>query len=204
MTEKGIMHDVVTFLKNSPEETRQQIWEAFKDGVEKTLTNVIEKEKAVVTGLEELNNKYCGKFLFFNGDENGCQWFYLKEIKNIMGDFYFKGVMIEWDCQENDIQIYECDGKCIADFMYFSYNFGGSEPKTCEELDAALMRQPIDTNRKNHIMTAEEVAEDVMNVMGGMVSSVSGPLVAMPDLARFFFDAADKIKEDYENEVQDC
>lgn len=56
MTEKGIMHDVVTFLKNSPEETRHEIWEAFKNGVEKTLDNVIEKEKAVVIGLEELSD----------------------------------------------------------------------------------------------------------------------------------------------------
>lgn len=175
MTEKGIMHDVVTFLKNSPEETRQQIWEAFKDGVEKTLDNVIEKEKAVVTGLEELNNKYCGKFLFFNGDENGCQWFYVEEIKNIGGDFYFQGIMIEWDCQENNIQIYECEQLSIVHFMYFNYNWNdGEEPHTCEELDRALMSRPIDTSMPSHLMTVDEVARDIIKIFQGMCINISG------------------------------
>lgn len=175
MTEKGIIHDVVTFLKDSPKETRQQIWEAFKDGVEKTLANVIEKEKAAVTGLEELNNKYRGKFLFFNGDEDGCQWFYVKEIKNNEGDFYFRGTMIEWDCQDNYIQIYECNGRPITDLMYFNYNWkDGKEPHTCEELDEALMSRPIDTSMPSHLMTADEVARDIVNTFQGMCMNIAG------------------------------
>lgn len=175
MTEKGIMHDVVTFLKNSPEETRQQIWEAFKDGVEKTLSNVIEKEKVAVMGLEELNNKYRGKFLYFNGDEDGCQWLYVKEFKNIEGDFYFVGTMIEWDCQENYIQIYECGNRPVADLMYFNYNWNnGEKPHTCEELDEALMSQPIDTSMPSHLMTVNEVAKDIINVFQGMCDEYSG------------------------------
>ena len=175
MTEKGIMHDVVTFLKNSPEETRQQIWEAFKDGVEKTLDNVIEKEKAAVIGLEELNNKYRGKFLFFNGDEDGCQWLYVEEIKNIEGHFYFQGTMIEWECQENYIQIYECEQLSITDLRYFEYNWkDGEEPHTCEELDEALMSRPIDTSMPSHLMTVDEVARDIVNTFQGMCMNISG------------------------------
>lgn len=175
MTEKGIMHDVVTFLKNSPEETRQQVWEAFKNGVEKTLANVVEKEKAAVMGLEELNNKYRGKFLFFNGDEEGCQWLYLKEFENIEGDFYFLGTMIEWDCQENYIQIYECDGHPMSDLMYFVNNWNdGKEPHTCEELDEALMSPPIDTSMTSHLITADEVARDIVKTLQGMCIDIAG------------------------------
>ena len=175
MTAKGIMHDVVTFLKNSPEETRQQNWEAFKNGVEKTLANVIEKEKAAVTELEELNNKYRGKFLFFNGDENGCQWFYVKGIKNIEGDFYVRGTMIEWECQENDIRVYECEQLSVIHLMYFEYNWNdGKEPHTCEELDRALMSRPIDTSMPSHLMTADEVARDIIKTFQGMYMNIAG------------------------------
>lgn len=201
----SIVERTMDFFEQVPSTAQKSLmWNKFKEIVDKKLAEQEELSKANADGLKKLNEKYKGKFLYFNGDENGCQWLYVDEIFIRYGNFHFKGVMIEWDCQGDALQIYNCPSLYIDNCMYFSYNFGGSVPKTCEELDAALMRQPIDTNRENHIMTAEEVAEDVMNVMGGMVSSVSGPLVAMPDLARFFFDAADKIKEDYENEVQDC
>ena len=99
----------------------------------------------------------------------------VEEIKNIEGNFYFQGIMIEWDCQENYIQIYECEQLSITGLMYFEYNWNdGEEPHTCEELDNALMSRPIDTSMPSHLMTVDEVAKDIVETFRGMCMNISG------------------------------
>lgn len=78
---------------------------------------------------------------------------------------------------------YECDGKPIAELMYFNYNWNdGEEPHTCEELDEALMSRPIDTSMTNHLMTVDEVARDIVGTFQGMCDNIAGGYEELAEL----------------------
>lgn len=131
--------------------------------------------------IKELNDKYYHKYLFFNGDESGAQYVYVENIhKNKDGYFEIDGIMIDYDLQENTINVYTIENKPVEEFYYFGDDCDPYEK--CSDLDNALMSRPLDTELDNHILSAKEVAQDIINIIEGIFEYGTGD-VEIPELA---------------------
>lgn len=108
--------------------------------------------------VKELNEKYKGKILYFNGDEDGSHYVYVRNIHKGEDEFEVDGVMIDVDLQDNDINVREIENFEFSKCHYFD------EYKTTDELDEALMSTPCDTSMPNHIISPEDVFNDIIGM----------------------------------------
>lgn len=111
--------------------------------------------------VKEIKDKYVGKYLIFNGDEDGMQIVYVEDI-NYRGDgFYIDGYMIDL-CNTNHengegILMYDIVDWGIGDFWY-----ADDDIETTNDLDEFLQSSPIDLDKKefpSHVITKEKAAE---------------------------------------------
>ena len=134
--------------------------------------------------IKELNDKYHHKYLFFNGDESGSQYVYVENIhKNKDGYFEIDGIMIDYDLQENTINVRTIENKPVEEFYYFGDDCDPYEK--CSDLDDALMSRPLDTQLDNHILSAKEVAQDIIDIIQCIFEYGTWD-VEIPELADIF------------------
>jgi len=144
-----------------------------------SLENTMDKpeEKKENTGgmtLEELNDKYVGKYLYFNGgDEEGCQYIYVDRIYKIDGMFAVDGTLLTADYQDSSIKIEYVSGILFGNFFYFDDTYAPTE-ETCEELDRALQSRPMNTDLPSHVVTRKTMIEDINTIFGSLLSGESG------------------------------
>lgn len=130
--------------------------------------------------VKELSDKYRGKFLYFNGDEDGSQYVYVDDIHRGRNtkDFEIDGVMIDIDHQENSIKIYEITDYFVGRFYYFGDD---ADPWTkCSELDEALQTRPIDTSLPSHVVSAKEVIINILSICSWILEDKG--VSKLPDL----------------------
>ena len=120
--------------------------------------------------VEDLNNKYKGKYLYFNGDEDGSQYVLVKNIHRGKGRYFeVDGILISVDWQDDCISISHLSNCSFSDFYYFDDE---EEPYTeCSELDKALESQPMDTSLPSHVMDAKTVVGDVIEAFYCMLDT---------------------------------
>ena len=111
--------------------------------------------------VQELNDKYEGKYLYFNGDEDGAQYVLVKNIhKGKDGYFEVDGIMIKADWQDNRVSVREISNYSFTDFYYFDDE---EDPFTkCTDLDKALESTPMDTRLPSHVISAKTVVGDII------------------------------------------
>lgn len=120
-----------------------------------------EKDNNDTMSVKELNDKYKGKYLYFNGDENGWQHVVVNNIhKDKDGYLCVDGFMINMDAQDNIIQTYGINNEKFGCFYYFD-NY-----TNCGELDKALMSSPIDTECEDHLEEPGDIFMDVCSFLG--------------------------------------
>lgn len=110
--------------------------------------------------VQKLSKRYYHKYLYFKDDLIGSQYVWVKSIHlDEEGHFQIDGVLLYTDIQKSIFGLKEIENFPVEDFN----DFGDPEnPFTrCEDLDAAL-KQPIDRRLKSHIVTLDEVAEDIL------------------------------------------
>lgn len=113
--------------------------------------------------IKDLNDKYVGKYLYFNGDEDGEQIILVNNIHQGKDGLEVDGCFIDL-CNTNHqdgegVLISEVEDYDFGDFWYFdSYE----DP---EELDKALQESPIDTDLETHVMTTDEVMYEILNII---------------------------------------
>ena len=118
-------------------------------------------EEGDTMSVQDLNEEYSGKYLYFNGDESGAQYVLVKNIhKGKDGYFEVDGIMIKVDWQDNTVAVEDISNYSFTDFYYFDDE---EEPFTkCSDLDRALKSQPMDTSLPSHVRSAEEVVGEVI------------------------------------------
>lgn len=150
-----------------------------------------EKDKDSMS-IKELNEKYKNKWLYFNGDENGCQWVYVKNIHrdNKTPIITIDGVMMDYDGQDTQIRIYPIENKNFTDFYYFDCEGEDDEDydgfTMCSHLDKALQSQPCDTRLDNHIVTNKDVVEDILSIFSWEFEH--GYDICVPGISQIFED----------------
>ena len=143
-----------------------------------SIENIMDKpeEKKENTGgmtLEELNYKYVDKYLYFNGDEEGCQYIYVDNIHKVDGMFAVDGTLLTADYQDNSIKIEYVSDFLFEDFFYFNDTCAPTK-ETCEDLDRALQSNPMDTDLTSHVVTRKSMIEDINTILGSLLSEESG------------------------------
>ena len=142
--------------------------------------------------VKELSDKYKNKWLYFNGDEDGCQWVY---VKNIHRDkktpvLCVDGVMVDYDGQDSTFRIYGIENKNFSDFYYFGCEGEDDENYDgyvfCSSLDKALMSRPCDTSMPNHIISAKSVVDDILSLFAWEFED--GYDTQVPGMAELFND----------------
>ena len=133
--------------------------------IEDCETIIIRLEESNSSGdtmsVEDLNNKYKGKYLYFNGDEDGSQYVLVENIHRGKGRYFeVDGILISADWQDNQISISYLSNCSFSEFYYFDDE---EEPYTeCSELDKALESQPMDTSLPSHVVDAKTVVGDII------------------------------------------
>jgi len=110
--------------------------------------------------IQELNRIYYHKFLYFRDNKIGSQYVWVQGIhRDDEGHFAIDGTVIFTNGVNNTIGLYDVENHPVEDF----YCFGNKECRftRCMDLDEAL-RAPMDTRLKNHVVSTEEVAEDIL------------------------------------------
>ena len=131
----------------------------------KIITDQENKAKGGEMTVSELNDKYIGKFLLFNGDENGEQIVFVQNIhwSEDNSTLQVDGWMIEL-CTENHpegsgVLVYEIEDCDFNDgFWYFRYD---EETPKC--LDEALQSNPLDTDYPTHVVDTQEVLSEILH-----------------------------------------
>ena len=150
------------------------------------LANEIAEKKANKGALtiNDLNQKYRKKYLYFNGDENGDEFVYVDKIHMKGNEFVVDGTMLRVDVQDYKIEIENIKNYAFQDFLYFDDYYA-----TCEDLDKALESNPIDTDLPSHVVSRKYLIECVNCILGSLFSEETGDytidkmfgLVQVPD-----------------------
>ena len=157
---QGVEHKLVKY----PHDVKHAV-EACDD----IIARLEEQEKGQDTiSVAELSKKYEKKWLYFNGDEDGCQWLY---VKNIHRDgktpvLCVDGVLLSYDGQDAKLTIRNVENRNFTYFYYFDAdddeNYEGFT--LCSSLDAALQSSPVDTSLPNHVIEPKVVVNDVLRI----------------------------------------
>lgn len=132
------------------------------DVIQKRISEGADIIKNDTMSVQKLSKKYYHKYLYFKDDLIGSQYVWVKNIHlDEEGHFQIDGVMLYTDIQKSIFGLKEIENFPVEDFNDFG------DPKNpftkCEDLDEAL-KQPIDRRLKSHIVTLDEVAEDILFV----------------------------------------
>ncbi len=140
--------------------------------------------------VSELNKKYEKKWLYFNGDESGCQWIYVENIHRDKDTpvLCVDGVMVDYDGQASTFKIHGIENKNFSDFYYFDWEGEDDEDYDgyvfCSSLDKALMSSPCDTNLESHVISSKDVVDDILNLFAWEFEN--GYDVHVPGMAKLF------------------
>ena len=122
--------------------------------------------------INDLNQKYRKKYLYFNGDEAGSQFIYVDKIHMKDDEFVVDGTMLSVYVQEYKIEIENIKNYAFHDFLYFDDYYAPFE--TCEELDKALESNPIDTDLPTHVVSKKYLIECVNADLGFFLGEKTG------------------------------
>ena len=122
--------------------------------------------------INDLNQKYREKYLYFNGDEDGDEFVYVDKIHMKGDEFVVDGTMLRVDVQEYKIEIENIKNYAFHDFLYFDDCYAPFE--TCEELDKALESNPMDTDLPSHVVSRKYLIECVNATLGSLFSEETG------------------------------
>lgn len=122
--------------------------------------------------INDLNQKYRKKYLYFNGDEAGSQFIYVDKIHMKNDEFVVDGTMLNVYVQEYTIEIENIKNYAFHDFLYFDDYYAPFE--TCEELDKALESNPIDTDLPTHVVSKKYLIECVNADLGFFLGEKTG------------------------------
>ena len=140
--------------------------------------------------IAELNNRYVGKWLYFNGDESGSEWLY---VKNIHRDIKIPvicvdGILIRYNGQSFRISVDAVENVNFGNFYYFGCegkddeNYGGYTK--CTTLNKAIMSTPLDTNLNSHIVSSKDVVIDILNIFAWMFKNEYDTRI--PEIGKIF------------------
>ena len=122
--------------------------------------------------INDLNQKYRKKYLYFNGYEAGSQFIYVDKIHMKDDEFVVDGTMLSVYVQEYKIEIENIKNYAFHDFLYFDDYYAPFE--TCEELDKALESNPIDTDLPTHVVSKKYLIECVNADLGFFLGEKTG------------------------------
>ena len=122
--------------------------------------------------INDLNQKYRKKHLYFNGYEAGSQFIYVDKIHMKDDEFVVDGTMLSVYAQEYKIEIENIKNYAFHDFLYFDDYYAPFE--TCEELDKALESNPMDTNLPSHVVSRKYLIECVNCILGSLFAEETG------------------------------
>ena len=122
--------------------------------------------------INDLNQKYRKKYLYFNGYEAGSQFIYVDKIHMKDDEFVVDGTMLSVYAQEYKIEIENIKNYAFHDFLYFDDYYAPFE--TCEELDKALESNPMDTNLPSHVVSRKYLIECVNCILGSLFAEETG------------------------------
>ena len=122
--------------------------------------------------INDLNQKYRKKYLYFNGYEAGSQFIYVDKIHMKDDEFVVDGTMLSVYAQEYKIEIENIKNYAFHDFLYFDDYYAPFE--TCEELDKALESNPLDTELPTHVVSKKYLIECVNANLGFFLGEKTG------------------------------
>lgn len=122
--------------------------------------------------INDLNQKYRKKYLYFNGYEAGSQFIYVDKIHMKDDEFVVDGTMLSAYAQEYKIEIENIKNYAFHDFLYFDDYYAPFE--TCEELDKALESNPLDTELPTHVVSKKYLIECVNANLGFFLGEKTG------------------------------
>lgn len=122
--------------------------------------------------INDLNQKYRKKYLYFNGYEAGSQFIYVDKIHMKDDEFVVDGTMLSVYVQEYKIEIENIKNYAFHDFLYFDDYYAPFE--TCEELDKALESNPLDTDLPTHVVSKKYLIERVNANLGFFLGEKTG------------------------------
>jgi hypothetical protein len=122
--------------------------------------------------INDLNQKYRKKYLYFNGDEDGDEFVYVDKIHMKGDEFVVDGTILRVDVQEYKIEIENIKNYAFHDFLYFDDYYAPFE--TCEELDKALESNPMDTDLPSHVVSRKYLIECVNCILGSLFAEETG------------------------------
>ena len=122
--------------------------------------------------INDLNQKYRKKYLYFNGYEAGSQFIYVDKIHMKDDEFVVDGTMLSVYVQEYKIEIENIKNYAFHDFLYFDDYYAPFE--TCEELDKALESNPLDTDLPTNVVSKKYLIERVNANLGFFLGEKTG------------------------------
>ena len=122
--------------------------------------------------INDLNQKYRKKYLYFNGDEAGNEFVYVDKIHMKGDEFVVDGTILRIDVQDNKIELENIRNYAFHDFLYFDDYYAPFE--TCEELDKALESNPMDTDLPSHVVSRKYLIECVNCILGSFFAEETG------------------------------
>ena len=163
--------------ENATSETAARaIDEKFADLIEyyENVANGVYEDNANQGALtiNDLNQKYSRKYLFFNGDEDGSQFVYVDKIHMNGDEIVVDGTMLYVNIQNNSIEIESIENYSFHEFYYFDDYYAPYE--TCEELDKMLESNPLDTDLPSHVVSRGYIIESVNSDLGFLFGEESG------------------------------
>ena len=140
----------------------------IEDGIkycDEILTRISESNPAdgESMSVEDISKKYEGKFLYFNGDEDGVKIIYVRNIHFKHDMLVVDGTVIDI-CNENHedgdgVIIYDVEDYEFGCFWYFD------DYDSVDELEEALQSKPVDSDYETHVISAGEVAEEMISMI---------------------------------------
>lgn len=122
--------------------------------------------------INDLNQKYRKKYLYFNGYEAGRQFIYVDKIHMKDDEFVVDGTMLSVYVQEYKIEIENIKNYAFHDFLYFDDYYAPFE--TCEELDKALESNPLNAELPTHVVSKKYLIECVNANLGFFLGEKTG------------------------------
>ena len=122
--------------------------------------------------INDLNKKYRGKYLYFNGDESGSQFIYVDKIHMKDDEFVVDGTLLDVDVQGCAIRVESVKNYAFHDFYYFDDYYAPFE--TCEELDKMLQSNPLDTDLPSHVSSRKYLIECINADLGFFLGEEAG------------------------------
>lgn len=154
----------------------------FKNDPKRWIEDIIDDCSAIInivktdndSELPKLNEEWCGKYLYFNGDEAGTQIICPESIYYEDEKIVFDGVMISFENENTSdgigVIVSRAEGYNFQELHYIDYvkeDYEKNEEFEDEDLiypaklHAQLSSPPIDTDMESRIMTKEEVYKEI-------------------------------------------